>query len=82
MAAFHIMTVLSSDADAIMALSGEEITEEIDPSWLLSVCRYCLVATSQSLIVLSLEADATVVPLERRSSVGNDITALSNFWTS
>src|SRR5947207_2528784 len=57
--ASQILTVVSSDADASRAESGEKATELTQLLWPLSVCRHSPLLASQILTVLSSDADAS-----------------------
>lgn len=56
------MTVLSSDADASILLSGEKAMSLMDPEWPSSICTVASVAALHSLTVLSPDADASSLP--------------------
>jgi hypothetical protein len=61
-AASQILTVLSCEADAMAAPSGEYATPWTDSEWPLSVRSYLPMAAFQTLTVLSPEADAMAAP--------------------
>ena len=55
--ASQILTVLSADADASRAESGEKATDLTSALWPLSVCRHLPLLASQILTVLSPDPD-------------------------
>src|SRR5277367_3695402 len=57
--ASQILTVLSTDADASRAESGEKATDLTELLWPSSLCRHLPLLASQILTVLSSDADAS-----------------------